>query len=211
MIHRDVKPSNLLVDGRGTVWVADFGLARRIADPSMTQTESLIGTPRYMSPEQAVQGPIDVLTDVYSLGATLYELLTLRPPHDGRTTAELIGQIRDREPVSPRKLDARLPRDLETIVLKAMAKRPSDRYASADELADDLQRFLAHRAGEGPADRPGRPGLAVRAEAPEPHGRLDDRRGVDPGDGHDRLRPRGAGEEQGAEGPGRREARPRAS
>jgi eukaryotic-like serine/threonine-protein kinase len=142
VIHRDVKPSNLLVDGRGTVWVADFGLARRISDPSLTQTESLIGTPRYMSPEQAVQGPIDVLTDVYSLGATLYELLTLRPPHDGRSTAELIGQIRDKEPISPRKLDARLPRDLETIVLKAMAKRPMDRYASAGDLADDLERFL---------------------------------------------------------------------
>ncbi len=142
VIHRDIKPSNLLVDGRGTVWVADFGLARRISDPSMTQTESLIGTPRYMSPEQAVQDPIDVLTDVYSLGATLYELLTLHPPHDGRTTAELIGQIRDKEPVSPRKRDPRLPRDLETIVLKAMAKRPRDRYASSADLAEDLQRFL---------------------------------------------------------------------
>ncbi len=142
VIHRDIKPSNLLVDGRGTVWVADFGLARRISDPSMTQTESLIGTPRYMSPEQAVQDPIDVLTDVYSLGATLYELLTLHPPHDGRSTAELIGQIRDKEPISPRKRDPRLPRDLETIVLKAMAKRPRDRYASSADLAEDLQRFL---------------------------------------------------------------------
>ena len=142
VIHRDIKPSNLLVDGRGTVWVADFGLARRVSEPSMTQTESLIGTPRYMSPEQAVQDPIDVLTDVYSLGATLYELLTLHPPHDGRTTAELIGQIRDKEPISPRKRDPRLPRDLETIVLKAMAKRPRDRYASSADLAEDLQRFL---------------------------------------------------------------------
>ncbi len=143
VIHRDVKPSNLLVDARGTVWVADFGLARRLADPSLTQTDSLLGTPRYMSPEQAKTGPIDGRTDIYSLGATLYELLALRPPFDGRTAAELIHQIANREPLSPRRIDPRLPRDLETIVLKAMAKRPSDRYASAQDLADDLSRFLA--------------------------------------------------------------------
>ena len=143
VVHRDIKPSNLLVDAKGTVWVADFGLARRVSDPSVTQTESLVGTPRYMSPEQAVQGSIDTLTDVYSLGATLYEMLTLRPPHDGTTTAELIGQIRDKEPASPRKHDPRIPRDLETIVLKAMAKHKTDRYGGAGELADDLGRFLA--------------------------------------------------------------------
>ena len=143
VIHRDVKPSNLLVDARGTVWVADFGLARRLADPSITQADSLLGTPRYMSPEQSEIGPIDGRTDVYSLGATLYELLTLRPPHDGRSAAELIGQIRNNEPAAPRKHDPRLPRDLETIVIKALAKRPSDRYADAGELAADLNRFLA--------------------------------------------------------------------
>ena len=108
VIHRDVKPSNLLVDARGTVWVADFGLARRLADPSITQADSLLGTPRYMSPEQSEIGPIDGRTDVYSLGATLYELLTLRPPHDGRSAAELIGQIRNNEPAAPRKHDPRL-------------------------------------------------------------------------------------------------------
>ncbi len=96
-----------------------------------------------MSPEQARTGPIDGRTDVYSVGATLYELLTLRPPFDGRTAAELVHQIANREPLSPRKIDPRLPRDLETIVLKAMAKRAGDRYASAQELADDLSRFLA--------------------------------------------------------------------
>jgi serine/threonine protein kinase/WD40 repeat protein len=142
VIHRDVKPSNLLVDSRGTIWVTDFGLARRLADPSLTRTDSLLGTPRYMSPEQARPGPIDGRTDVYSLGATLYEMLTLRPPFDGRTAAELIQQISDREPVHPRTLDGRIPRDLETIVLKALAKRASDRYADAAELADDLSRFL---------------------------------------------------------------------
>ncbi len=143
VIHRDIKPSNLLVDARGSVWVADFGLARRLADPALTQTDSLLGTPRYMSPEQAKAGPIDGRTDVYSLGATLYELLTLRPPFEGKTAAELVQQISDREPPLPRKTDPRIPRDLETIVLKAMAKRPTDRYASAQELAEDLNRFLA--------------------------------------------------------------------
>ncbi|WZO98332.1 serine/threonine-protein kinase [Isosphaeraceae bacterium EP7] len=142
VIHRDLKPSNLLVDARGTVWVADFGLARRLADPSQTQADSLLGTPRYMSPEQAKIGPIDGRTDVYSLGATLFELLTLRPPFEGQTAAELVNQITDREPPPPRKFDPKIPRDLETIVLKAMAKRPADRYAGATELADDLERYL---------------------------------------------------------------------
>ncbi len=144
VIHRDVKPSNLLVDARGAVWVADFGLARRIKDPSLTQTESLLGTPRYMSPEQADGGAIDHRTDIYSLGATLYELLTLKSPFDGESAAELSRQIRTRDPVPPRKYDDKIPRDLETIVLKALAKRPADRYASAHDLADDLLRFLHH-------------------------------------------------------------------
>ncbi len=144
IVHRDVKPSNLLVDARGIVWVADFGLARRLADPSQTQHDSLLGTPRYMSPEQARIGPIDGRSDIYSLGATLYELVTLRPPFDGRSAAELVDQIKDQEPATPRQFDPRLPRDLETILLKALAKRPADRYASAQELADDLSRFLNH-------------------------------------------------------------------
>ena len=144
VIHRDVKPSNLLVDARGAVWMADFGLARRLADPSQTQVDSLLGTPRYMSPEQARTGPIDGRSDVYSLGATLYELLTLRPPFEGKTAAELIDQIAGREPVTIHAIDPRVPRDLETIVLKALHKRPADRYASAAELADDLERFLNH-------------------------------------------------------------------
>jgi len=144
VIHRDIKPSNLLADDRGMVWVADFGLARRLADPGLTHHDSLLGTPRYMSPEQARIGPIDGRTDVYSLGATLYELLTLRPPFEGQSAAELVEQIRDREPVSPRQFDHRIPRDLETIILKALAKRPTDRYASAQDLAEDLERFLNH-------------------------------------------------------------------
>ncbi len=144
VIHRDVKPSNLLVDARGAVWMADFGLARRLADPSQTQIDSLLGTPRYMSPEQARTGPIDGRSDVYSLGATLYELLTLRPPFEGKTAAELIDQIAGREPVSIHAIDPRVPRDLETIVLKALHKRAADRYATAAELSEDLERFLNH-------------------------------------------------------------------
>ena len=142
VIHRDVKPSNLLIDEDGEAWVADFGLARRLADPGLTRTDSLLGTPRYMSPEQAEGAPLDARTDVYSLGATLYELLTLAPPFDGRTAAELVHQIRHRDPAPPRRADRRIPRDLETIVLKAMSKRPGDRYTTAAELAEDLRRFL---------------------------------------------------------------------
>ena len=142
VIHRDVKPSNLLVDAQGAIWVTDFGLARRLADPGLTHHDSLLGTPRYMSPEQARTGSIDARTDVYSLGATLYELLALRPPFDGQTAAELLEQIGNDEPVPPRRLDPRVPCDLETIVLKALAKRPADRYATAVELAEDLARFL---------------------------------------------------------------------
>jgi serine/threonine protein kinase/WD40 repeat protein len=142
VIHRDVKPSNLLVDGRGFVWVGDFGLARRLADPGMTQHDSLLGTPRYMSPEQARPGPIDGRSDLFSLGATLFELLTLRPPFEGRSAAELVEQIAGQEPPSPRQFDPRIPRDLETIILKLLAKRPGDRYATAGALSDDLTRFL---------------------------------------------------------------------
>jgi serine/threonine protein kinase/WD40 repeat protein len=142
VIHRDVKPSNLLIDAQGTIWVTDFGLARRLADPGLTHHDSLLGTPRYMSPEQARTGRIDGRTDVYSLGATLYELLTLRPPFDGGSASELLDQIGNKEPIPPRAIDWRIPRDLETVILKALAKRPADRYPSATTLAEDLARFL---------------------------------------------------------------------
>ena len=144
VIHRDVKPSNLLIDARGTVWVTDFGLARRLADPGMTQHDSMLGTPRYMSPEQTRSGMVDGRTDIYSLGATLYELATLRPPFDGGTAAELLDQINQAEPIPPRTINPRIPRDLETIILKALAKRPADRYETAAAVAEDLRRFLDH-------------------------------------------------------------------
>jgi serine/threonine protein kinase len=144
VVHRDVKPGNLLLDARGHLWVTDFGLAQFHADAGLTQTGDLLGTLRYMSPEQASGRPglLDHRADVYSLGATLYELLTLRPPFDGRSRPELLRQIGDEEPTRPRALDRSIPAELETIVLKAMSKAAGERYATAQELADDLQRFL---------------------------------------------------------------------
>ena len=144
MVHRDIKPSNLLLDNEGVLWIADFGLAQKIEDPAMTQSGTLIGTPRYMSPEQAevANRPVDQRSDIYSMGATLYELLTFRPAFDGKTPQEVLTQIVTREPVAPRQLDAAVPRDLETIIMKAMAKRPEDRYQSSGQLADDLRRWL---------------------------------------------------------------------
>jgi hypothetical protein len=143
VIHRDIKPANLLLDDAGTLWITDFGLARRLDDATLTADGQLLGTPRYMSPEQAqaATSPIDHRTDIYSLGVTLYELLVGRPAHDGQTPPEVVNQILTRAPAAPRQLNADVPRDLETVVLKAMARRPADRYQSAQELADDLGRF----------------------------------------------------------------------
>jgi serine/threonine protein kinase/WD40 repeat protein len=143
IIHRDIKPSNLLLDKQGVLWIADFGLARRIEDPAMTQSGAMLGTPRYMSPEQAeaASRPIDQRSDIYSLGVTLYELLTCRPVFEGKTPQEVMTQIVTREPVAPRRLNREIPADLETVALKAMAKRPEDRYQSASELAEDLDHW----------------------------------------------------------------------
>jgi serine/threonine protein kinase/Flp pilus assembly protein TadD len=143
VVHRDVKPGNLLLDGRGNLWVTDFGLARLPNDPGLTMTGDLIGTLRYMSPEQALakRVVIDHRTDVYSLGATLYELLTLRPVFDGKDRQELLRQIAFEEPRPPRRWNKAIPAELETIVLKALEKNPAERYATAQELADDLRRF----------------------------------------------------------------------
>ena len=144
IIHRDVKPSNLMIDRQGNLWITDLGLARGVNDPALTQTGALLGTPRYMSPEQAA-GPVDSIdrrTDVYSLGVTLYELITGERAFESETTAGLIQKIALEEPVRPRRHAPSIPADLETVILKAMAKRPRDRYASAGELATDLRRFL---------------------------------------------------------------------
>ncbi len=144
VLHRDIKPANLLVDGRGNLWITDFGLARLQGDAGLTMTGDLLGTLRYMSPEQALakRVGIDHRTDIYSLGVTLYELLTLAPAYAGRDRQEILRRIAFEEPRPPRRLNPSIPVDLETIVLKAMAKDPAGRYATAQDLADDLGRFL---------------------------------------------------------------------
>jgi tRNA A-37 threonylcarbamoyl transferase component Bud32 len=143
VVHRDIKPGNLLVDRRGNLWVTDFGLARVQSSPTVTAPGDLVGTLRYMSPEQAAGKPvIDPRGDVYSLGVTLYELLTQQPAFPATNKQECLRQILDDDPVPPHRLNKALPAELDTIVLKAMAKHPEDRYSSARELADDLRRFL---------------------------------------------------------------------
>jgi len=144
VVHRDIKPSNILVDAQGKPWITDFGLARIETGPTLTVTGDLLGTLRYMSPEQALakRVVIDHRSDIYSLGATLYELLTLRPVFDGDNRRELLRQIAFEEPRAPRRLNKAIPADLETILLKAIAKNPAERYATAQHLADDLRRFL---------------------------------------------------------------------
>src|SRR5207245_9443954 len=125
VVHRDIKPGNLMLDGRGDVWVTDFGLAQLLqGDAHLTLTGDWVGTLRYMSPEQALakRVVIDHRTDVYSLGVTLYELLTLRPAFPGRDRQELLRQVAFEEPKRPRRVNKAIPAELETIVLKAMEK-----------------------------------------------------------------------------------------
>lgn len=144
VVHRDVKPSNLLLAPDGRLCVSDFGLARIGEQPGMTLTSELLGSPRYMSPEQAAgQLPLDRRTDVYSLGVTLYELLALRPPYDGARRDEVLLKIIHDEPLPPRQWNRRIPYELETICLKAMEKDPGRRYQTAAALACDLGHFAA--------------------------------------------------------------------
>jgi serine/threonine protein kinase/Tfp pilus assembly protein PilF len=156
IVHRDIKPANLLVDIRGNLWITDFGLARMQSDSGLTLTGDVLGTLRYMSPEQALarRGVVDHRTDIYSLGVTLYELLALRPAFAGQDRQELLRQLTLEEPHSVRSFNPEVPADLETIILKAMNKEPESRYATAQELADDLRRFLE--------DKP------IRAKRPTP-------------------------------------------
>jgi eukaryotic-like serine/threonine-protein kinase len=146
VIHRDIKPSNILLDVEDHPHLMDFGLAKREAeDTSMTEEGEVLGTPAYMSPEQArgESRRVDARTDLYSLGVVLYELLTGERPFRGNRRM-LILQVLDDEPTRPRQLNDKIPRDLETICLKAMAKSPSRRYPTAQELADDLRRYLGN-------------------------------------------------------------------
>ena len=144
VLHRDIKPSNLLIDQQGTVWVVDFGLAKPDGGDDLSATRDVVGTIRYMAPER-FDGRSDRRGDVYSLGVTLYELLTLRPAFAAADQARLVREVMESSPPPPRTIDRRVPRDLETIVLKAMAKEPSARYATAGALAEDLRRFLEDR------------------------------------------------------------------
>jgi len=144
IVHRDIKPSNLLLDTQGTVWITDFGLAKSEGTDELTSPGDLLGTLRYMAPER-FQGQADPRSDVYSLGLTLYEMVTLRPAFAAAERAQLIERMLHAEPPRPRQLDDRIPRDLETLILKAIAKEPGRRYQTAGALAKDLERFLADR------------------------------------------------------------------
>jgi serine/threonine-protein kinase len=144
ILHRDIKPSNLLLDVDGNVWITDFGLATGEGAGGLTETGDVVGTLRYMAPER-FDGWSDPRSDVYSLGATLYELLTLRPLFDDSNRARLMKMVAHQAPVPPRRVDPSIPLDLETIVLKAIAKEPSHRYDSAEQMAEDLRRYLEGR------------------------------------------------------------------
>jgi len=159
VVHRDVKPANLVFDAAGTLKLMDFGLARVEAEASPTVTGELLGTPAYMSPEQArgADTPIDGRTDIYSLGATLYELLTLTPPFPVDDPRRTSARVLTEEPVRPRRVRPQIPEDLETIVLKAMEKEPDRRYRTAGAMARDLRSFASGRAIEArPIGRMGR-------------------------------------------------------
>ena len=147
IVHRDIKPGNLLLDKSGRLFITDFGLARINTGAGVTMTGDVLGTLRYMSPEQmsGKTGLIDQRTDIYSLGATLYEALTLQPMFSAENRAELVNLVSSEEPTPLRKVNPAVPEDLETIVLKAINKTPMDRYETASELAADLNRFLENK------------------------------------------------------------------
>jgi serine/threonine protein kinase len=155
VLHRDIKPANILVDEHESAWITDFGLVKLVGRDDLTTSGDVIGTLRYLAPE-SLRGESDQRSDVYSLGLTLYELLTLQPPYGDVGPSELLRCVTDEQPTRPRKLDGSIPTDLETIVLKATAREAQHRYATAGEMAADLRAFLE--------DRPIR---ARRASGPE--------------------------------------------
>jgi serine/threonine protein kinase len=145
ILHRDIKPSNLLLDAHGSVWVTDFGLAKSEDAAGLTETGAILGTLRYMAPERFL-GRSDPRSDVYGIGVTLYEMLTLQPAFSDSDRFRLIDRVTHEEPPRPRHIDRHIPRDLETIVVKAMGKDPIERYQTAAGLAEDLRRFLDDRS-----------------------------------------------------------------
>ncbi len=155
ILHRDVKPANLLLDAQGQIWITDFGLAKAQGSDDLTRTGDIVGTLKYMAPER-FNGWSDPRSDVYALGATLYELLTLRPVFEESDRVKLVERVLHETPPPLRQVNRRIPRDLETIVLKAIAKEPGERYPTAGQLAEDLRRFVV-----------GRPVLARRSSAVE--------------------------------------------
>jgi serine/threonine protein kinase len=176
VLHRDIKPSNLLLDVWGSVWLTDFGLAKASGTPDLTRTGDVVGTLRYLAPER-FRGQADIRSDIYAVGLTLYETLALRPAFDDRGQAQLMHQITTVEPTRLDQLNPHLPQDLVTVVHKAIAKDPSDRYQTAGALAEDLTRFLEDRpiaarrlsvlehgyrwpGDDGTASGPAGPGLA---------------------------------------------------
>src|SRR5262249_33735978 len=146
VLHRDVKPGNILLDDQGDAWIADFGLARIGNEGNLTRTGDLVGTLRYASPEQilAERGLVDQRTDIYSLGATLFEVLALRPVFDEEDRKRLLKQITDADPQPLRKINPSIPRELESIILKCLEKETADRYVTAGDVAADLHRYLAY-------------------------------------------------------------------
>jgi tetratricopeptide (TPR) repeat protein len=148
IVHRDLKPANILIEADGRPHITDFGLAKRVRkDDALTATGQLIGTPSFMPPEQAMgkSGLTGALSDVYSLGAVLYAMLTGRPPFQAASAFDTVKQVLEQEPVAPRRLNPTVPRDLETVALKCLEKNPAKRYGSARDLAEELRRYLCGR------------------------------------------------------------------
>jgi eukaryotic-like serine/threonine-protein kinase len=169
VLHRDLKPSNILIDGSDQPRITDFGLAKRLtgSSTSLTLSGEALGSPNFMPPEQAAgrHKEIGPASDVYGLGAVLYYLVTSRPPFVADNLTAAVRQVQDQEPVSPRMLNPSVPKDLETICLKCLQKEPSKRYATAGELADELDRFRgANRSRPGRWDRSAGRGVGAVAD-----------------------------------------------
>jgi serine/threonine-protein kinase len=154
VVHRDIKPANIMILGDGRVKIMDFGIARMRASEVRTQTGMVLGSPRYMSPEQSLGKPVDTRSDIFSLGVVLYELLTGRPPFNGTDASAIRHQTLNHQPPAPSTLNPSIPEMLDFIVAKMLAKSPEDRYAHATELADDLQASLQASASAPSTPKP---------------------------------------------------------